>query len=258
MDIRPLTHTSKTGALYYRDASVEQQILSLADLPGDEVLTRAHDQAKDSPGYIQEEALVYWIREYLYRGDSRRASELAGILLQRCAKWIQSKLRNLEKDAASQAEQDVVGDLFKDIADLDSDRADFLQLRFWLALDRRITNAFHRYIRDARRTAPLSAPEEGEKFGDDDQVTKGGDSQDSRTVGLTAEERVLMQDALAAIDDPYRTAFILRHYHDWPIESKDADVLTISSYYKKEPRTIRNWLKRAEQALRAWENEERS
>jgi hypothetical protein len=257
VDIRPLTHSNKAGTLYYRDALVEQKIQSLDNLPDDEVLARAGNQDKDSPGYIQEEGLVYWIREYLHRGDSPRASELANILLLRCAKQIQLSLRKLGPDLAAQAEQDIVSDLFKDIVDLNSDRGDFLQVRFWHALKMRIIGAFNRYLRNSKRTEALVATHvDNEPYGDD-SLAKAPDSYDVPVTGLSAEDRTLVKEALAAVDEPYRTAFILYYYYDWPSENKDPDVLTISSYFEKTPRTIRNWLTRAEEALREWRNEER-
>jgi len=255
VDIRPLTRSNQAGNLYRRSEQVEQQIQDLASLPDDDLVTHAYSQDKNSPEYIQEESLVYWIREYFHRGDSQRAGELAEILLGRCARWIQSKLRTLEPDLASQAEQDVVSQLFNDIFDIETNRGDFLQVRFWLTLERRIINVFKKYVRDANRTEPLAAPYEDSDPHDDD-VAKGVDAREPTLTVSTIEQRELIRDALASIDEPFRTAFVLYHYHDWPTESKSAGVLTISSYFKKDPRTIRNWLRRAEQALSEWRNEE--
>ncbi len=66
---------------------------------------------------------------------------------------------------------------------------------------------------------------------------------------------LLYREALALLDEPMRTAFVLRHYEGWPIEDRDETVPTISRYFNKTPRTIRNWMTTAEQALAAWRGE---
>lgn len=256
VSIRPLTHSNKDGDVYRRSEQVEQQIQELANLSAGDLVARARNREKDSPGHAQEESLVYWIREYHRRGDSQRASELAEILLERCVKWIQSKLWKLGPGPAPQAEQDVVSQLFSDIFDLDTDYGDFLQVRFWRTLNGIIINTFKRYAQSINRTMPFGTPgEDGEPH--DDDIAQTADTDELSLDSTSVEDRELIRSALATIDEPYRTAFILRYYEGWPIESNDASVLTISSYFKKDPRTIRNWLKRVEQNLSEWRNEER-
>jgi len=67
----------------------------------------------------------------------------------------------------------------------------------------------------------------------------------------------LIRDALSRIDEPFRSAFLLRHYFDWPVEDQDPAVRTISRHFGKDPRTIRNWLKKAEESLQTWRGEQR-
>ena len=126
---------------------VEQQIQELASLSDDDLVARAYSQDKNSPEYIQEESLVYWSREYFHRGDSQRAGELAEILLTRCTSYIQLKLRKLSpEELVEQAEQDAVSGLFQDIFDLERDRGDFLQVRFWRTLDLNHRNSQRVYV----------------------------------------------------------------------------------------------------------------
>src|SRR5206468_1461828 len=66
----------------------------------------------------------------------------------------------------------------------------------------------------------------------------------------------LLRDALSHVREPYRTAFLLRHVAEWPTEDQDPTVQTISKYFGKDPRTIRNWLQRAEEALQQWRGEQ--
>lgn len=65
-----------------------------------------------------------------------------------------------------------------------------------------------------------------------------------------------IRDALSRIDEPYRSVFVLRHYFGWPTEDRFPNTRTISRHYGVDPRTIRNWLKKADQALEQWRGEQ--
>ena len=69
------------------------------------------------------------------------------------------------------------------------------------------------------------------------------------------DEFNLAKQALGTIKEPFRTAFILRYFEDWPIESNDPDQPTISKFFGKTSRTIRYWLQKAETALEKWRGE---
>ena len=79
----------------------------------------------------------------------------------------------------------------------------------------------------------------------------------SRSVELEAIDRVLIKAALHQLEEPIRSAYLLRHHQGWPIEDKDPNVRTISRHFGKTPRTIRNWLSRADELLEAWRGEQR-
>jgi DNA-directed RNA polymerase specialized sigma24 family protein len=251
---RPLTHYNKDGELYVRTDKVEQQIRDLSDVPTAELIANAQIEEEDDLRYIQVETLVYFIRERVRSGRALEASDLVDILINRCTKFIQGKLYKLGFDHMEQASQDVLGDLVKDIADTDSDRADFLEVRFWRALDVRATNAFSRYYRLVTRNTFLSSAfNENSPNGDEPSEEDGLEGFASRR--LSAEEWVLIRDALASIEEPYRTVFVQYHQDGWPIESKDPNKLTISRNANRTPRTIRNWLQKAEEALQKWREE---
>jgi len=88
-----------------------------------------------------------------------------------------------------------------------------------------------------------------EQQDDDDSVSQGTALTDST---LSAIDRIEYHDGLNSIEEPYRTVFVLRYYHGWPTEDDDPTVPTISRYFNKTPRTIRNYLRRADDALVAW------
>lgn len=79
--------------------------------------------------------------------------------------------------------------------------------------------------------------------------------QDVTEPAITTERLVLLGDGLRALSEPYRAAFILRYYAGWPIQDRDPTVPTISRHFGKDPRTIRNWLAKAEEELERWRGE---
>lgn len=258
MELQPLTRRTKDSALYRRSEEVDQQIRSALSMTPEALVGRAHIANKDSPDYLKEECLVYLIRESHRSGQRVMVNALAEILIERCASHIDVKLRTLRPEVAEEAFQDVISSMFDVILDLNSDRGDFLQVRFWRNLELRIINAFNRSVGQQRRAAknvPLSSLT-GQEIAPSDDESLSTSSQELRDTTLTADELALCKDALNTVDEPYRTAFILHHYHGWPIESIDSTALTISRYFNKTPRTIRNWLAKAEGALLNWRNEE--
>jgi DNA-directed RNA polymerase specialized sigma24 family protein len=252
--IRPLTRVSeKTGEVYRREADVEQQIAELSAMSLPDLLIRVDTAGRDDAGHVKEEALVYLIRENYMRGQRRTVEELSAVLLTRCEGHIRSMLYGLSAEHLEEAEDEVVENLFERILDRTSDRGDFLQVRFWTFLTRLATDASRKHLTLMKKTARDVAPEwiHGAEPADEPQ----GDTHYVAPVaagGLNMEERVLLNEALASLDEPYRTLVVLRHYYDWPIEGDDPDVPTISGYFGRTPRTIRNWMNTAQDRLRAW------
>lgn len=254
MDIRPLTRRYKNGDLYERMEQVEDQIKSLLMLSAKEIMVRASIQDRADPRYIQEECIVYWIREAHYRGDKDLANDLAGILLQRCAQLLRKMFYTLGPDNMQQAKQDMITDLFMGISDLDSSRADFLQVRFWTVLKRMATTIYSKYSRTQRRTISFAEETDMEEY-NYPQVMKESEIPDPRNLEEEIGNNELLKRALAQLAEPYRSVFIMRS-EGWPIESKEPGARTLSSLFQKDPRTIRNWLRRAEVVLQEWKEKE--
>ena len=111
------------------------------------MVERARLSDHQSPDYLQEESLVYLLREYHRIGDTHVVNELTAVLLRRCAKSVDDRLKALGPDTAEDAFREVVGTLTRRIFDLDSDQGDFFQVRFWVALDALALSAFNRHVR---------------------------------------------------------------------------------------------------------------
>ena len=131
----PLTHRNTEGEVYQRLGQVDSQIQMALALETRELQARSDITDKTSPEFLKEECLVYLIRHHK-AGNQQCMNGLSESLLRRCGTWIKSKFHSLDPELADEGFLEVIFQLFKRILDLDSDRGDFLQVRFWLALKR--------------------------------------------------------------------------------------------------------------------------
>lgn len=261
MEARPLTkRRQKDGTLYQRPREIERQLAEALPLARDDLIQRAEIDDQSSAGYLKEECLVYLIRAHLETGDHQLVDRLVETLLRRCATRIASRLRSLAPEDADDAYQDVVEELFIRIFDLDGDRSDYLQVRFGSGLKALTVDVYKRYRNAAKRAKRQETRQARIADGDlvgIDPVTALPD------LALLPDERYELIEAmngaipraLAHLDEPIRSAFVMRHYWDWPVENQDPDIPTISRYFGKDPRTIRNWLVKARDELAAWREE---
>ncbi len=254
---QPLTHRNAAGEVYQRLAVVDRQINEALGLRQVELRSRLEVRDEDSPSFLKEEALVYLVRHYHRAGDRQFVNDLSECLLKRCATWIDGKLRGLRTDLREDGHSGVVAEVFGRLLDLDSDRGDFLQVRFWVAIERITVDVFRKQVSQF----------DTESSGDYDQATIDDLTQRGAVVVPTtsagrpieseAIDNVLIEASLHQLEEPIRSAYLLRHHKDWPIEDKDPDVQTISRHFGKTPRTIRNWLSKADEILEVWRGEQR-
>ena len=254
----PLTRRNAGGDVYQRLATVDRQIQEVLKLDPEELRRRLEVRDEAAPDFLKEESLVYLIRYYRKVGNRQHVNDLSTCLVKRCAKLTYGRLGSLGADARDDGYSEVVEELFARILDLDSDRGDFLQVRFWVVLERLTVNVFRKQVNQV----------ELESTGDYDQETIDSLIQQgavvvvpttfaSRSAESEAIDKVLIEAALHQLEEPLRSAYLLRHYWSWPIEDQDPSVQTISQHFGKTPRTIRNWLSRADESLEAWRGEQK-
>jgi len=257
--VEPLTYRNSEEHINQRNPQVEKQIRKALELTSNRLLERAAVGDQLAADYLKEECLVYLIRHYHRAGERRLVNDLAEALLRRCANLINKHLRSLDAEAARDGYNDVVERLFRQILDLDSDRGDFLQVRFWLALESLAVRAYRQQLtlhKRAQGTVPMSslAGDDNDQNDEAERVVRPRGLVEAASP--SGEPMVirndLIRDALSRIDEPYRSAFLLKHFEGLPIEDQDPNVRTISRLFGKNPRTIRNWLKKADEALETW------
>ena len=254
---QPLTRRNADGQVYQRLAVVDRQIEEALGLNDQELRSRLAVRDEESPAFLKEESLVYLIRHHHAAGDRKWVTDLTECLLKRCATWINGKLSGLRTDLKEDGNAEVVAEVFARILDLASDRGDFLQVRFWRGIDRITVDVFRKQIKQFDSDYSL----DDDQTDIDDLAQRGAVVLPTASAGGRVEseviDNVLIEAALNQLEEPIRSAYLLRHLEDWPIEDKDPAVQTISRHFGKTPRTIRNWLSKADEILEAWRGEQR-
>ena len=255
----PLTHTNRDGKRYQRLPEVDRQIRAALELEVEDLIARARVSDESSPDFLKEEALVYLIRHHRRENNHHAVNDLTEVLLGRFASWVGSKLWKLGEEAAEDGYADVVERLFIQILDLDSNRGDYLQVRFWRALKGLTTRAFDVQLKQQKKMENNSSLDSlvGYDGEDSDEVGYGWkvklpDAATCRAAESQVTDNIFIIQAMTQLEGPFRSAYLLRHYYGWPIESQDPAVPTISQRFGKTPRTIRNWLTKADEQLSIW------
>lgn len=252
--IKPLTRRNLEGEVYERLPSVEAQIQEALVLAPEPLIERARVREIDSPLYLQEETLVYLIREHYRENQRNLVDSLTDALLRRCSKRINNLVRgSVESRYVDDCFRHIIKEVFERILDLERDRGDFAQVRFWVFLDRQIVEGIKKYLREERRDALTSSLDAEEDA--DPEEPPPIEVEDTRI--FRADERAMYREGLRVLKEPLRTAFILRYFENWQIQSDDPSEATISRHFDVTPRTIHNWLKKAEQELLNWRGGQR-
>lgn len=258
IQIEPLTYQSLKGKTYERSPEVEAQIAVALLLERSALIERVAIMDFKTTGYFQEECLVYLIRRFQREGDGDLVSALMNRLVMRIGKrtnWLISK--HLHRHYVNECYESVIYEVTCRVIDLETDRDDFAQSRFWLWLEGRVFNVLRTYL---RRQADDRITDTLDEFDDDEDAErkkKIGPLKDGSPLPdalvIDAETRKLLEKEadklLEKLDPNERIAFLLRHCVGWEIENHDPSVMTISRYFNRTPRTIRNWLKGAEEKL---------
>ena len=278
--VQPLTHVRKGGGLYQRDPAVEAEIASVLQAPPESLTVRARIGERESPDFLREETLVYYIRVYHAIGKQAIVTKLTEALLARCARWITRRLRalGLRQQDAEEAYSEIVRVVITAITDMESDRGDFYQVRFARALKLKVLNAYDKQLREVERGqqqvrfTPGSAStveeiEEGEiergRFRA--EVAEPSQADDEMFNGEDrAERRALLDAVLGSIRNPrHREAFVLHRAEGWQITANDPNEPCLVRYFQvKSAKTIYNWIRQAEADIAAagfaaWREEER-
>jgi DNA-directed RNA polymerase specialized sigma24 family protein len=249
---KPLTRSKADGSgAQERLPEIETEISRLLEAHWESLLVQLQISNQEAEGYVEEEALVFLLRAAAEAGDAEILNEASRILLTRCQKRISGYVRkfNVRLEDFDDCVSDVVSDLFIKLYDLSSNVCDFAQVRFWLFLKRFCFNSLSKYqlrqpFVDKTDSIDETNPETGQGLDIADEIKD-----------FSPVDNEDLKKGLAVLPEPIRTAYILRVGEGWQIDSIEPGVPTLSKYFGKTEKTIRNWLLRAEDLLTEWQTE---
>lgn len=225
-----------------REPEVETQITRLLDCPSDSLWRQAQQSDHHADGWIQEETLVYFLRQYQRRNDPDTAWKLAEILMERSSKFIRRQIacwKSLTQDNQDECIRDVTEQMILDLFN-DGPNCEFWEIRFWLCLKRRILNRVQKYRRQREFEVPSVMTDNEDNAYEADRDRRFAD-----TATLSPQMRAEINAALAILKENERTAFVLFYYEEWP-QQEIARRLGVTD------RTVRNLLMKAEERLKKW------
>lgn len=249
--LRPLTRTRRdTGAVYHREAEVDRQAREFSRLPErSRRLALTDSYIPNDPRRPREETLVYFLREYARRGDEETAWRIAEALIDRIAGHVQRKLARwrLPADQAEDCMQDLTAALCEAVFDC-GPQAEFWEVRFWVCLDRRLWSLVEK--RQATIDAEIRPGDERE----DDDGPSGGDGIFARLADESPGPEAMAErrEALALLTENERLSVYLRFIEGLPEESEDPERESVARILGVTGRSVRNYLRRAEAKLMAW------
>lgn len=233
--LQPLTRA------YGRDPAVEGQIVeALRGAP--EGLARRAALPADAADGLREEAVVGLVRAMVRQGDEHSAWTLIEALTVRVNRTLIGHTWRLlpgSRDGREELRDDIVKGLYVVWHSLEPAH-EFWEVRFGLCLKRFIMDTAKRHRLVGQREVH---PEP--RGGMEDEAPDPYPSEFPDPNAADPFQGALLATALMAIPEPYRLAFYLRRHEQWDAES-------IAAHMKVTSRTVRNYLRRADDALRTW------
>ena len=234
---------------YKRLAATEKQIAGAIALDGAGLIARAQCRDETASVYLSPEALVYFIRRTDSNRDVRVRDALFRELVERCTPFFRGQFRGMNKTVLEDLQQDTLNKVVEDILAVD-DRADFMEVRFWSYLKRKTIDAYRSSSLHAEEVESLDTGYSG--AGESEGRTKLESLQDER---LSPEQLAMVSVGWAKLPLKLRRVFVLRHVvgmaigDDDPDDDPPGDKLTLAQHFGCTGRTIRSWLKKADDLL---------
>ena len=287
--VRPLKKRRADRLLYRRRRKVEEELERLTELNLPDVLADARGGGQRGKAAVSSEALVHLLRREARRGNGQGpgVDGLVSVLMERSETMLRRHI-SCAFDELQREEiiREVIDRMIDEIVD-PSDKADYAEVNFndWLAHNR--VDACRKQMRKTERmkrigdaiqdlaedevdivlagdgkgpASPKPTPEAA--YALDEAREKAPLPAQIEAGEFTSEDRYRIAAAVrgANLHESVRDAFLLHQYLGVPIDSKDPEKHTLVKHFGKSEKTIRNWLRRAEEAfakLRGKTNEQR-
>lgn len=244
-EITPLTHKGRDRRAYVRREEVSRQLEELSISPEEVLLKRIKIEQEEDKESIKSESLVFLYRQYMTTALADDIFITLSLRIRRLVNQFRGRFVNSEVDFEDFL-QSMNFSVLEKIAD-ESDAGDYAQVSFGpfvLGLAQNLLRKQYRENKLIKATDSL------------DESIDGTDEAPKRinlvSSDLSAENRLLIYEAINSVSEPYRTAWLLYHLDGYQIESKDADETTIAKLLGVTGRTVRNRLTEAQKQIEVW------
>lgn len=255
--MRALTRTDTNGDPFTRKAYVESQIRSLLGSAPEEIGSLARVPKSDAERHLHDETLVYFFRDWhrqIAEGDADVHKEFALLAVfeeieRRFYRYLRkSKYRPADNREFEDWAQNVSDGFVEKLMDLETDRADFAEVRF-------ISFAAMEALGKVRETVSAAVRRSAEVSLDDND----GDGPPIQPIldALSPDKMAMLREGLLALPGELREVVILLDFEGWQSESNDPKELTVSTYLGVSSRTVRNRHDKAKEILRDYIGGER-
>lgn len=234
IEIKQLNGKTLDNVSYKRREDTTLQIIASLRLEKTELRRRIAD------GDLKSETLVYLFREFL---ESDLRDEIYTVLSKRILAILFKRFHAKVKDFDDFA-QNIQTDFLEKVCDFVTSKGDFAQASFGNFILGLAQNEFRKYIIKAKKDAKTDATDEDAK---DERAAFELESNE-----ITDEKKLLIREALSQLPENIRQACILHYLKGWKIHSKNDFEPTLTKYFEKSDRQIRNWLSQAEKILADW------
>ncbi|HHZ8328447.1 TPA: sigma-70 family RNA polymerase sigma factor [Pseudomonas aeruginosa] len=255
MIVQSLRKRRLNGELYQRDPKVESLIAELAALPRDELIAKAAVTKRSDPAYVPSECLVYFIRASRRDNNEAWFERLYRILIERVlrslprAESFDGKTESLTRGAV----RDKVFSRFVELLSTDRatyvDKLDYFEVRFDGAVASLRRDAQEQAWRDENRSRPLEYDEESGELSPEVEAAAGAYDPFAASDFDNAAYRLRLDAAIEALP-PEQSRIIHMLRQGFPIDSKEADVMTVAKALGRSEKTIRTYRDKAFAALR--------
>lgn len=236
--IKNLSGTTTAGETFQRRVEVLCQLEEIAEFDFNDLKRRILISDENAEDSLKSETLVFLFRELFQKdGFDEIYETLSDRILQIIGKY-RVKVKDFREFS-----QNVQLEFLKKVLDFESDKGDYAQVSFGEFIVGIALNEFRKYrTKDDRKNITDSIDEDA---GEEDKSPKF----EFKSRNISPEDQTFVNQALRKLPANLRDAFILYHFYNYKIKSKRKDEPTLTEYFQKSDKTIRNWLNEAEKIL---------
>lgn len=254
--VTPLRKKTLDGKLYTRDEKIEARLAELEGLTRDELVVRCGIQKRDDPDYVPSECLVYFVRASRSDNNNTGFERLYKILAERVLRSL-PRAESADGKTASMTKtiiRDKALGKFIELLSQDrteySEKLDFFEVRFDKTLRNLKLDAQKEAWRDENRSVSLEYDEETGELTEEVERAAGSFDPFCQSEIDDPDYRSRLDAAIDTLP-PEQMRIIEMLRMGIPIDSKDADAVTIAKALGKSEKTIRTHRDKAFTALRA-------